>query len=171
MNKKAQVKFGESIGVIFIVFIVLMSGMIWYNKINTQSLNKIHNDNQNDLAFEKYYYLKELDLIHVSKRGIVEKELDLNSLLVFEDYSKSNIGKEYLRNRLGFAEIKISIYDNQTSLKLNSADLNITLYNNTPKSSTVKIKEPIIFITYVPVVDNNKKTKIAKLNVKSYILE
>ncbi len=170
MKKKGQVKFGESIGIIIIVFFVIMSSLIWYDKINSNSLNEISQDDQFNRAFEKYYYLKELDLIHVSQRGIVDKKLDLNALLVFSNYSKTPIGKEYLLTRLGYSTIQIFIY-NSSGLGENSPYLNITLYNNTPKKNRRKIREPIIFITYFPVTNNDKKTEFGKLKVKSYILE
>ena len=165
MGKKAQVKFGESIGVIFIVFFIIMTGLIWYDKINTKSLNKIDQQDQENRAFEKYHYLKELDLIHVSERGIVEKELSLYSLLIFSNYSKTPAGKKYLEKRLSNSLIEMFVYENE-QLSSGVPYLNITLYN---QSSNREFKKSIIFVTYFPIKDFNKQIKIGKLKITSYI--
>jgi len=169
MRKKAQVKFGESFGIIIIVFFIIMAGMIWYNKINTNSIKKINDEDQFNKAFEKYYYLKELDLIHSSQRGMVDKQFDLNSLLVFSNYSKTPIGGEYVRKRLDYSSVIFYVYNTNEDLKLNSPNLNIILYNNTP-TNIERIKEPVIFITYFPVENDENKILIGKLEIKSYIV-
>ncbi|MCA9495907.1 MAG: hypothetical protein KC589_03110 [Nanoarchaeota archaeon] len=175
MNKKAQVKFGETIGVIIIVYIIVMTGLMWYNNINSKDINKLKYNNQQELAFEKYYYIANLDLIHLSQKGIIDKEYDINALYTMYNFSISKKGREFLRNQLGESIITLELYRNN-ELETKTPYEIITLYNNTPKTQingieVKEIKERIPFKTLIPVRDNEGKTIIGILNIVAFITE
>jgi hypothetical protein len=86
--KKSQVKFGETIGIIIIVYIIVVLGFVWYNNTNTKSINEMFENDQRDRAFERYHFVMNLDLLHKSQRGFVDSEFDLNSLRAFSNFSK-----------------------------------------------------------------------------------
>lgn len=158
--RKSQVKFGESIAIIIIVYIVVVSGFIWYNDINTKAIYKISEEDKKNKAFEKYLFIVNLDLLHVSQRGFVDEEFDLNSLKSLEEYSNTDSGRQYLDKRIGDAVVVVRLYNHED---LSSSFLNITLYNNTPD---LKIKTIENFKTLIPVVDEtNKKTHLGILEI------
>jgi len=171
LKKKAQVKFGESIGIIIIVFFILMSGLIWYDKINKSSLEDISKEDQQFRAFEKYHFLRQLDLIHVSQRGIVDKKFDLNSLILFSEFVKTSTGKEYAFSKFKKSTIQIGIYNNFDELNDNNPSTKILLYNNTPNEND-KILENTIFRTYFPILNSSsKKVLIGLVEIESFILK
>lgn len=164
-KKQAQIKFGESIGIIFIVFIILFAGLLWYNKVNSSQLNSIYLKNQINNAFGKYYYIITLPLIHTSENGIVESYFNSYSLKIFANYSNSTIGRNYLFKDLGYAVITVKIY-NKSGLKIINSYLNLTLYNRTPKGPLLEI---IPFNTIIPIENQNQEIQIGYLNIKSYV--
>ncbi len=157
MNLKAQIKFGETFGVMIIVFILLIVGVVWYNNINTKSIIEIQTQDKYDRAFEKFDYIKNLDLIHVSQRGIIDEEIDYNSLKVLEKYSKTKDGDEYLSNHLGKCTITINIYNYSTIYEgnLSNPSETIILYNSTYPQTTT-IKENIILTTLLPITNQQE---------------
>ena len=172
MQKKAQVKFGESIAIIIIVYIVLMSSLIWYNNISKTEINKMYIDDQAERAFEKYTYIDSLDLLHVSQRGIADNEFDKNSLIAFSNYTSNNGdlgGKEHIRKQLGESLVTIKIY-NYTSIESFNSYLNLTLYNNTPKDYSPRTYDKNSYKTLVAVVDSNeKRTDIGLLEIYVFV--
>lgn len=172
MQKKSQIKFGESIGVIVIVYIVLMSSLMWYNNISKTDINNLYLDDQKERAFEKYTYINNLDLLHISQRGITDNEFDKNSLIAFSSYTKitGNLsGKEHIRKQLGESVVTIKIY-NYTSIKNFTPYLNLTLYNNTPKDYNSKTYEKVSYKTLVSVTSTNeKRTDIGLLEIYVFI--
>lgn len=149
--KKSQVKFGETLAVIIVVYLIILVGSVWYNNINTKDLNKLHEDNQLNLAFEKYHFITNLDFIRISNRGKLDENFDYYSLKTFEDFAK-NQGQEFIRKNLGEAYIHLYLY-NQSLFKDNDVKSfeNFTLYNNSLGQNTQKevfwgvipIKNPI----------------------------
>jgi len=158
-KKNAQIKFGETFGVIILVYIIVMVGMIWYNNINTKDIAQMNEKNQRDRAFEKYYYVINSDMLHVSEQGDVDPEFSLTSFRVFSNYTK-NEGKEHIRQQLGESIIVLEIVDKDFV-----SQENLTVYNNTPKD----FKNRESFKTLIPVMDKiNKKTSIGILTVYTY---
>ncbi len=149
MNKKAQIKFGETFGIIILVYIMFVSGMVWYNSVNSNSILEMQERDKIDRAFEKYYYVVNLDLLHVSEQGNVDQEFDLVSLRNFYNYSKTNDAREIVRRQLGDSLVRIQILD-KVGDKFKIVE-NITLYNNSLDESDVKLKEN--FKTVVSVSD------------------
>lgn len=177
MNKKAQIKFGETIGVILVVYIIIMTGMIWYNNINNKNLQEIRDNDLRERAFEKYYYLNNLDLIHISQRGYIDEEFDIIGLRTLENYSNTENGREHLRKQLGESTIIVKVYNYSTELNDTNYNELLVLYNNTPKEfDTVgnrlrKITSEDNFRTLIPIIDPTSeiKTKLGYLQITNYI--
>jgi hypothetical protein len=165
VKKKGQVKFGETFGIIFIVYIIVIIGIIWYNNINTSAIQELSDDSQRDRAFEKYHFIMNSNLLHKSQLGDVDEDFDLYSLKSFRNYSKGN-GTEAVRSQLGESTILVELYDKELA-KLPESP--ILLYNNTikPKDGTKKKIET--FRSLIPIQDTiNKETYIGILVVKTY---
>lgn len=163
-SKKSQIKFAETIGVIIIVYIILMIGLIWYNNVNTKQLNQINQINNQDLAFEKYYYIVNADFLHFSQKNDIDEEFDLVALESIYDYSE-NLGEKFLYSKLKNSLIKVKIYENigydLTFIK------EIVLYNKSIKKTNLKSIQN--FNTLIPIIDSiNQKTLIGFLEVKVY---
>jgi phosphotransferase system glucose/maltose/N-acetylglucosamine-specific IIC component len=170
MNKKSQVKFGETFAIIILVYIILMGGLLFYNNYNENSLFEIKNKYQNELAFEKYNFIKNLNLIHVTNKGVIEDEFSLLNLLIFYNFSKTDEGKKFLEPSLENAIFSMKIYQfNETTLKYNfdKETLNFTFYNKTPKN---KEKYNIKNFKTISIVYNefNKTKEIAILNLEIF---
>ena len=162
--KKAQIKFGETFAILIIVYIILVSGLMWYNSINSNDIRELYENDRKNQAFEKYYFIINLDLLHVSQRGFIDEEFDINSIRVFEGYLKSELGREYLRERLGDAIITIKIYNNTN---LSNSKEEILLYNQTPGN----ILGQETFRSLIPVRDESaKKNYIGLVEVKVPII-
>ena len=166
MQKKAQVKFGESIGVILIVYLIIMGGLMWYNKINNNNLYEIYKDDQQDRAFEKYYYISNLDLIHESKKGVIQDYYDLNSMIVFSNFSIKEENKIFFSKQLATSLITLKIYDNNENLKKDISFHNLTIYNNTPEEND--ILDSLQFKTIIPI-KYEKTSKIGILSTNVFI--
>lgn len=165
MKKKSQIKFGETIGILIIVYLVLVAGFMWYNKVNANNINDIYQKDKRAQAFEKYYFIVNLDMLHVSQRGFIDEEFDLNGLRSLNRYSKTDEGGEYLRKRLGEATITVEIF-NHTNLR-NSSET-IILYNVSYDSNVAnELLGVESFKTIIPIVDKtNSKHHIGLLEVK-----
>ena len=98
-SKSAQVKFGETIGVIFIVYLVIVVGFIWYNNSNSKAITEMIEKQDKQGAFERYDYILKLNLIHKSELGYIDKEFDKTSLDAMANYSQSVTGKEFFRRK------------------------------------------------------------------------
>lgn len=158
--RSAQIKFGESIGIIIIVYLVIVAGFIWYNKINANDLAELSEQDERYQAFEKYYFIVNLDLLHISSRGYVDEEFDINSLRVLDDFASTPEGDNYLNERLGNAVVVLSIY-NHTNLT--TPQEVIVVYNKTSSGEILSIES---FKTLIPVVDESvRKTHIGILDV------
>lgn len=161
MNKLGQIKFGESIGVIIIVYIVIMVGFIWYNNVNSDNLVEIYEKDQQNRAFEKYHNIVNNHLIHSSQLGYIDEELDLYSLYTMKNYTQTKEGKQHLNSFLGNSLITVKLYDiNMNSIK------NITIYNN----SKPEIEYNLEFLrTLITVKDEiNEKNLIGILELVHY---
>ncbi len=128
--KKAQIKFGETFGIIIIVYLVLFFGLTWYNNSNSKDLKELYEKDQLERSFEKYHFLNNLELLRVSKQGHVERALDYHSLEVFSNFSAVE-GKDYLRGKLGYGNVTIQLYEYDDD-GLEKKDNEITLYKNEP---------------------------------------
>jgi len=160
MKKKAQIKFGETFAIIILVYIILVAGMVWYNKISSDNIAEIQENNKKDKAFEKYYYIINSPLLHKSEFGDVDEEFDLAGLKIFESYSQNISNQKYIRSKLGYSKIQVEIIDKDFNFIEN-----ITLYNITPK----EITQQESFKSLIPVTNSiDDKTYIGKLQVTIY---
>jgi len=150
-SRFAQVKFGETIGIIFIVYIVLVVGFVWYNNYNSKYIDEQIEKQTKDRAFEKFNYLMKLNLIHKSELGYLNQEFDRTSLIAMSNYSNSGDGKEFFRQHLGDSLVVFYLYD----IEMNSVE-NITVYNNTVDlSREFKVNN---YLTVLPIYDGINKT-------------
>lgn len=171
-SNKAQIKFGETFGVIIIVYLMIFSGLVWYNKSNQENLKQIYNDNNNNLAYEKYQFIYNLDLLHDSKRGDIDEEFNYISLKTMQNYSNTTLGKEFLLKRLDYCQIKIKIYNFSVFDHINSTNMQetIVVYNKTYKNKENIIK-PDFYRTLIPIRDNlNNQNLIGLLEIKALSL-
>jgi len=171
-SKRSQIKFGETIGVIIIVYIILMIGLVWYNNINAKDLEEMRLNDLNDRAFEKYYYLVNLDLIHVSKRGNVDEEFNLESIRILSNYSKTKAGNLFLKNQLSdsLVEIKVFNFSSNNNYDLSTPVENITLFNSTPADKEIISVDK--FRTLIPIRDDiERRNKIGILVISNFITE
>lgn len=170
MKKNAQIKFGETIGVIIIVYMILMVGLIWYNNYNSKDLAEIREKDLQDRAFEKFDYLNKLSLIHVSQRGIIDNEFDLFSLIAFSNVTQNKTQREFYSKQLGEATIIIKIY-NSSNTNLSRNETQILLYNLTPNENKNIIKQEN-YISLIPVYDAKDNTvKLGLLKLTNYITD
>ncbi|MDA3854754.1 MAG: hypothetical protein PF569_00745 [Candidatus Woesearchaeota archaeon] len=163
MNKKSQIKFGETFAIIILVYIILVIGMVWYNNVSTNSIKEMQENDLRDRSFEKYSYIVNSEFLHVTSQGDIDEEFDQVSLEIFSNYSKSN--KEFIRKQLGEATVIVELYDkNLKSIK------NITIYDlRYDNSNNENRKNEERFKTLIPVKDTiNKETNIGILNVIIY---
>lgn len=166
MNRKAQVKFGETIGIIVIVYIVIILGFVWYNNVNAKQIAKIYEEDQKDRAFERYHYMMNLDLVHVAQRGYVDVEFDINGLRAFSEFTQGD-SREFARSKLGDSLVTLKIYElNYTGEEVLFVSYeNLTLYNSTPDYEFDKD----IFTSLIPVMESSKKkTYVGVLDVVSF---
>ena len=149
-NRSAQVKFGETIGVIFIVYLVIVVGFVWYNNSNSKAIDEQLEKQRSELAFEKYDYILKLNLLHKSELGYIDQEFDKTSIESMANYSLSASGREHFRKKLGTSRVDFYLYD----INMDSVS-NITVFNNTPVNQTFKQTS---YKTLVPVYDGIEKT-------------
>ena len=167
MDRKSQVKFGETFGIIIIVYFVIIAGFSWYNKENNKSINEMLANDKFERAFEIYYFVVNMDLIHVTERGVVDDELDINGLRAFEKFAAKPENKEYLRKQLAESSVKMSIFTSET---IHEGDFNVDetliLYNNTPEI----VGDVEIFRTLLPVInDREDRVDMGLLEVVVYV--
>lgn len=164
MKKKGQVKFGETFGIIFLVYIIIMVGMIWYNNVNTNTIEKLNDEAQRARASEKFFFIQNSNLLHKSELGDVDEDYDYYSLISFQEYSKGD-SKEYIRKQLGESTIVVELYNKD----LDEVREPIVLYNNTVESKDGTRKKIETFRSLIPVKDSIKKeTNMGVLIVKIY---
>ena len=71
-SKKSQLKFGEMFAIIFIVWLVLVIGAVWYTNYNKKEIVKINEESSKNLAFERYSFIRNIPYLRVSQLGEVE---------------------------------------------------------------------------------------------------
>ncbi|MFW6286060.1 MAG: hypothetical protein ACOC16_02965 [Nanoarchaeota archaeon] len=161
MKSKSQIKFGETFAIIFIVFILLMFALLWYNNSNTKDIKRIQAEDERNRALNQYNFVVNSNLLRVSYYGDIDEEYDLVSLKVFENFTKGEDGKKFMNQKLSNSYVFIEIYDKD----FNPID-NITLFNQTPRGEIESIDT---FKTLFPVYDPiTKNTHIGILGVRVY---
>ena len=154
MQNKSQIKFGETIGILFIVYIVLVFGIMWYNNKNSDDLEEMQLQNAQDSALEKYYYVIYSDLLRTSQRGYEKNSFDLLSIKSFANYSKTEEGKYFLQGRLGEAVITLDLYEGENVYDDEAGDSfdSMVLYNNTPSfRENSQIRRSQVFTSLIPL--------------------
>lgn len=167
---RAQIKFGETIGIIIIVYLVLILGLSFYNNSNNKDLQELLESDQEARAFEKYAYIMSSPMLYVSERGNVENEFDKLSFVAFENFSKNPQGREYLRRQLGEALITVEVYTSQNFLdgEINDVE-SFTLYNFTENLSLESNVE--VFTSIIPIYDSiNKTYEIGVLQIQTPVI-
>ena len=132
MKKKAQVKFGETIGIIIIVYIVIMIGLLWYNDVNSDSLDELYTKDQKSRGFEKYYHITNNHMLREAQQGYIDEEFNLESIYAMSIFSQSKNGSDYLDKFLGYSSVSIKYYD----INLENPKV-IGIYSNYPGSDEV----------------------------------
>ena len=165
MSNKAQIKFGETIGVIIVVYIVIMVGLVWYNNVNMNDLSKLYEEDRKNLAFDKYYFIVNHHLLRQSEIGFIDERFDVVSLKNMEYYSMTT-GREYMNSNLGFANISVVILAQDNLIERVDE---ITLYENYPERSRIQSQET--FRTLIPIRDETLGiTQVGVLEVRVPIL-
>jgi hypothetical protein len=170
--KKSQIKFGETIGIIIIVYFILMAGLIFYNNYNNKALKELRDKQAIDFSYNSYQYLNNLNLIHSSVSGVISVDYSYYGLKTLSNFSKTKEGNDYLFQTLKFSTIKIYLYKlNKSSLlyNFNKSFENFTIYNRTPPNG-----KNILFVnkfrTLITIDDQvNKEKYLGKMELTNYI--
>ena len=167
-TKKAQIKFGETFGVIIVVYIVLVFGISWYSGVFANQISKLDKKNNEELSYEKFSFIKNLNLLHKSNRGVISSNFDYINLQTFENFSKEQ-GERFLFETFGYGFIEVEILNEEEFFSDNgkkvSSIKNITLYNKTKDGTKNKLKTVHTFKTLIPI-ENETKTYPGILKVK-----
>ena len=153
MNSSGQIKFGETVGVLIIVYIVVMFGLGWYSSSNQSNLEDMQDDLADRRALEKYYTVLYSDFLGKSEQGFDRNYFDMLSLKAYEEYSGD---KGYLERRYGESVITVDVINDSV---LNDGDdpRRIVLYNNTPDfRDDHRIESMQRFTSLVSILDERK---------------
>lgn len=183
-NKTGQVKFGETIGIIFIVYILIMVGFTWYNSITQDDFAELQEDVDREAVFDKYNFIVQSSFLRKSQGTDTENVMDYRSFMAFYNYSQTEDGKRFLRSRLGEGMISIYFYEINEQSQLVGVDLDgengfnkiedtLIIYNYTRDDSSRLRKQENVLTTF-PVDFSYRKeklTRIGVLSLQSYFYE
>ncbi|MEC8221288.1 MAG: hypothetical protein VX028_04390 [Nanoarchaeota archaeon] len=183
-NKTGQVKFGETIGIIFIVYILIMVGFTWYNSITQDDFAELQEDVDREAVFDKYNFIVQSSFLRKSQGTDTENVMDYRSFMAFYNYSQTEDGKRFLRSRLGEGMISIYFYEINEQSQLVGVDLDgengfnkiedtLIIYNYTRDDGSRLRKQENVLTTF-PVDFSYRKeklTRIGVLSLQSYFYE
>lgn len=183
-NKTGQVKFGETIGIIFIVYILIMVGFTWYNSITQDDFAELQEDVDREAVFDKYNFIVQSSFLRKSQGTDTENVMDYRSFMAFYNYSQTEDGKRFLRSRLGEGMISIYFYEINEQSQLVGVDLDgengfnkiedtLIIYNYTRNDGSRLRKQENVLTTF-PVDFSYRKeklTRIGVLSLQSYFYE
>jgi hypothetical protein len=181
LSKKGQIKFGETIGILFIVYILIMVGLTWYNSINEDDFIELQEDIDRDIVFDKYNFIVQSSFLRKSQGGDATNVMDKRSLDAFYNYSQTDVGKDFLRKRLGEGLITIYFYEIDEFSQFQGYDLTgdgtfnksedvLVIYNYT-RTDGSKIRKQENVLTTFPVefsYRREQQSKIGVLSLQSY---
>ena len=130
MNKKSQINFGETFGIISITFIIIFIGLLFFNNITKNNIEEINLENKKQEIYLKHKYISNLEYLKQTKNGIIREEFDLLNLKSFSNIlndSNSNETKKF-KQKFGFGKFQINIFDENNFSKINET---IIIYNHT----------------------------------------
>jgi hypothetical protein len=163
MNKKSQIKFGETIGVVLIVYVVILLGFSWYNSITNDKIIELEEKNVKFRNNERFDYVLNLELLRLKNRGSIQKEFDYYSLLAFEDYTKDKKDKSFKKTseNLGFAFVKIDILGSNFDI-----EESITLFDNKLDENDIRSQKS--YKVVIPIKDEQRY--VTRLGIMEIIL-
>jgi hypothetical protein len=130
-SKKSQVKFGETFGVMIIMYFVIIFGMYWYDSYLQDVKEDLFKKNKKLIEKERIEYISNLKYLKYSFSGIIGEEFDLYSLYAYSKYSKNETYKKEIRKNLGTSLVVLKVLNE--SLQINQT---IILYNNSLDNPT-----------------------------------
>lgn len=183
-SKAGQVKFGETIGIIFIVYILIMVGFTWYNSITQDDFAELQEDVDREAVFDKYNFIVQSIFLRKSQGTDTENVMDYRSFMAFYNYSQTEDGKRFLRSRLGEGMISIYFYEINEQSQLVGVDLDgengfnkvedtLVIYNYTRDDGSRLRKQENVLTTF-PVDFSYRKEKLTRvgvLSLQSYFYE
>ncbi len=183
-SKAGQVKFGETIGIIFIVYILIMVGFTWYNSITQDDFAELQEDVDREAVFDKYNFIVQSSFLRKSQGTDTENVMDYRSFMAFYNYSQTEDGKRFLRSRLGEGMISIYFYEVNDQSQLVGVDLDgengfnkvedtLVIYNYTRDDGSRLRKQENVLTTF-PVDFSyrmEKLTRVGVLSLQSYFYE
>ncbi len=183
-SKAGQVKFGETIGIIFIVYILIMVGFTWYNSITQDDFAELQEDVDREAVFDKYNFIVQSSFLRKSQGTDTENVMDYRSFMAFYNYSQTEDGKRFLRSRLGEGMISIYFYEVNDQSQLVGVDLDgengfnkvedtLVIYNYTRDDGSRLRKQENVLTTF-PVDFSYRKEKLTRvgvLSLQSYFYE
>jgi hypothetical protein len=179
-RKKAQVKFGETIGVLFIVYFLIMIGLVWYNSSNSSDLKELSQKKVEAEVFQKQTFLLHSSLLKSSNFNEKENYVDEITLKAFYNFSKTENGTEFLKDKLGNALVTIQIfsYDEIKNINdINQRDKNVSSFNDQDHVLVVynyslfpieESRNSLKAISTFPIQTIEGKKKIGVLTLWSY---
>jgi hypothetical protein len=160
-NIKAQVQLGESTAVIIVVIILLVIGIVFWNKVNGSDIQKLSSQSQELSTIEIANAVSELPELKCSESGVDKvKCLDWHKIIAMNDTINNPADKKaYLFYNNYFKNSKITVRE------LYPYERNITIYDaNLSKSTkTLLIPIPISIKNYI-----TKETDYGLIVVEGY---
>ena len=151
--KKSQIKFGETFGVMIIMYFVIIFGIKFYEGYLKDNIEEIRLTNEKLLEEEKFTYFSKLNYLKYSISGIYQNEFDIHSLRAYSNYSK-NYPLE-VEKKLGFSNASIKV------LKINFSNSDFSIYTNETINLFENVKDDFksktIYRTLYPIRDTSKE--------------
>ena len=129
MEKRSQINFGETFGIIFITFIIIFLGLLFFNNIINNNIEQLDKENEEKEIFLKYKYILNLENLKRTENGIIREEFDILSLRSLKNIlnnENDSLSREF-RRKIGKGKFNLIILNNSNFSKNIS---NILIYNN-----------------------------------------
>lgn len=139
MKRKAQLQFGETIAILFIFFMLLVVGLIFYVRIKTASVGQDISEYKDVQAVELSQTVAFLPEFQCTEMNVVEPScFDKYKILAMEKVSQNNFA--YYYRDLGNIVVEVQ--------QIYPAGETIVPYNGTPEEFTVASKSHIPISLY-----------------------
>ena len=163
MRNKSQIKFGETFGILIIMYFVIIFGIKFYESYLKDNIEEIKEEDRKLRENEKFTYFSKLNYLKYSVSGINKYGFDLYSLEAYKNYT--DIYEDDVEEKLGYANATIYIIDINNSNYNLSVNRTINLYENTLDD----FKSKIIYREIHPIRDMiNERNYLGILQVDFY---
>ncbi|MBT5021374.1 hypothetical protein HOK51_10150 [Candidatus Woesearchaeota archaeon] len=145
-SKKAQVRMGETIAILFIFFILLIIGALIYFNIQKTTIRRDIAERFEASAVELSQVVSFLPEIQCTEKNVVEPGcFDLFKIIALSDISKEKQNSAYYSREFGQSLIQIK--------QIYPFEMSWTLFNNTPD----KLVESSLFQIPISIFDASEE--------------